>query len=151
MVHGVAVAVAVDPDGPLVGVLFQGASGAGKSLAALSLITECRWARSCLVADDCVIINNRHHVLNASAPSKITGRLELRGFGLISVKSAPDVILRIVFDLDKKPERMPSVGSFEPFPNGPWVPLLPFDLKSVSSISARVTLTLRAFLAGQIS
>lgn len=150
MVHGVAIAVAVDPDGPLAGVLLLGGAGAGKSQTAISLMKECRWQRTRLVADDCVIIENINDVLIASAPKKLSGYLELHGFGPVGVKSRDTAQLRVAFDLDRRPERLPLVGSFEPFEHGPWIPQLPLCLSAPSSVYARITMTIRSFLAGQI-
>lgn len=150
MVHGVAVAVAVDPDGPLAGVLLIGASGKGKSQTALSLINECRWQRTRLVADDCVILRSDGESLLASPPEALTGKVELRGFGPIEIPVQKNIVVKLVLDLDKSLARIPAISSYEPTDDGPWAPLLPFSSMNSGSTSARVVLMLRSFLAGQI-
>lgn len=150
MVHGVAVAVGVDPDGPLAGVLLIGGAGKGKSQTALSLINECQWGRSRLVADDCVVLRAHRTELLASAPALLAGLVEVRGFGPVRVPVQKKIAIKLVLDFDKPSERIPSVSSFEPLDSGPWAPLMPFDPNQQLAVSARIGLMLRSFLAGQI-
>lgn len=79
LMAGVAIAIAVDADGPLAGALIIGAPGAGKSRIALALLETCPWSRSRLVADDAIHL----HLLNASLiarpPEAIAGLMEIRG------------------------------------------------------------------------
>ena len=66
------------------GVLFQGESGVGKSEVAIELIQ--RGHR--LIADDAVEIKvTNHHTLIGSAPGLIRNYMELRGIGVVDVRS----------------------------------------------------------------
>ncbi len=66
-----------------VGILLTGASGVGKSETAMELIK--RGHR--LIADDNVILKEIAHELTGSAPDIIRYFMELRGIGIINVKS----------------------------------------------------------------
>ena len=76
-IHGVL----MDIDG--IGVLINGKSGIGKSEAALELVH--RGHR--LVADDAVIIKKIDNKLYGSCPENIRYFMEIRGIGIINVKS----------------------------------------------------------------
>jgi len=88
------------------GLLIRGPSGSGKSSLALALIE--RDAR--LVADDRVHVAACGGRLVAGAPARISGRLELRGRGLIDVPRERNCVLRLVVDIvsDEALERMPQ-------------------------------------------
>ncbi len=91
-----ATAVQLDtPDGP-VGVLLRGPSGSGKSDLALRLID----AGARLVADDQSRLIARGGRLFASAPAELAGTLEVRGFGLTGVPSAPEAEVALIAELD---------------------------------------------------
>lgn len=107
-IHGVAIALAVDPDGPLCGALLIGASGAGKSLLALDAIEGCPWRRTRLVADDRVNLAAASGMLVASAPPRLTGLLEVRGLGPIEVPVTASAQIRLVASLDGPFERTPE-------------------------------------------
>jgi serine kinase of HPr protein (carbohydrate metabolism regulator) len=77
------------------GLLIRGPSGSGKSSLALSLIE--RGAR--LVADDRVHVAACGGRLVAGAPARISGRIELRGRGLIEVPRERNCVLRLVVDI----------------------------------------------------
>lgn len=64
------------------GVLLQGESGIGKSECALDLITKGHR----LVADDVVELENLGGRLEGKAPELISGILEIRGLGIVSVR-----------------------------------------------------------------
>lgn len=66
-----------------VGVLITGEAGIGKSETALELIT--RGHR--LVADDTVHVKNRSDLLVGTCPAKIQYFMEVRGLGIINVKT----------------------------------------------------------------
>lgn len=66
-----------------VGVLISGKSGIGKSETALELVK--RGHR--LVADDAVVVKNVRETLVGSAPSVIRFLMELRGIGIVDVRS----------------------------------------------------------------
>ena len=99
-VHGTAVALGETA------VLLRGPSGSGKSDLALRLIDG--GAR--LVADDRVDLTSKGTTLVASAPSPLTGLLEVRGLGILTfphLKSAP---IGLVVDLvaPQAIERLPE-------------------------------------------
>lgn len=96
VVHGVL----LDISG--VGVLITGNAGIGKSETALELIS--RGHR--LVADDTVVIKNTGELLVGTCPHKIQYYMEVRGIGIINVKTMfgpgairPEKTIEIVAEL----------------------------------------------------
>lgn len=77
MMHGVLM------DVHSVGVLITGKSGMGKSETALELIK--RGQR--LIADDAVLIKNVRNTLVGTAPEAIRFLLEVRGIGIVDIRS----------------------------------------------------------------
>lgn len=65
------------------GVLITGESGSGKSELALGLLD--RGHR--LVADDAVSIHRTANGLIGRCPEKLVGRIEVRGLGILSIKT----------------------------------------------------------------
>lgn len=140
--HGVAVAVAVDRDGPLAGALLLGRSGAGKSRLALDLVDACPFGRTRLVADDIVDFAREGGSVVMSAPKALRGLVEQRGFGIMTAPSVSAVRLTAVFDLETEPGRL-SVSRPFASPAGGEAPLYPargFD-------AARIRRALRAILS----
>jgi HPr kinase/phosphorylase len=87
-----------------VGVLIIGKSGSGKSSLALSLIG----LGGTLVADDRTILTAVDEQLIASCPASITGKIEARGFGILTTEPTQRCIVRLVVDMDQsEPERLP--------------------------------------------
>jgi hypothetical protein len=86
------------------GVLIAGRSGAGKSDLALRLIDR----GAALVSDDYTLVAAAGGRLLASAPATISGRLEIRGVGIVALAAARDVPVCLLADLDSAPERMPE-------------------------------------------
>jgi serine kinase of HPr protein (carbohydrate metabolism regulator) len=99
-VHATAVLVGAD------GVLIRGESGAGKSALALALIE--RAGR--LIADDRLTLSACHGRIVATAPVSISGKIELRGRGIIDVPHEPSGVIRLVVDIvsEDRVERMPE-------------------------------------------
>jgi HPr kinase/phosphorylase len=101
--HGSAVAVGDHA------LLITGAPGTGKTTLALEMIA----LGAELIADDRVEIRvapgpDGDPRLWLSAPLKLTGLVEVRGFGLIRLTARPRAALRLVADLDRsEPERLP--------------------------------------------
>lgn len=89
LVHGTCVAVGGR------GVLLRGRSGAGKSDLALRMIAD--GAR--LVADDQVVVRVAARRLIASAPDALRGLLEVRGIGIVPMKTISRAPLSLVVDL----------------------------------------------------
>ena len=125
------------------GVLILAASGAGKSDLALKLIDEAGYGisskllRSQLVADDQVVVMRRGKALTASAPPALKGKLEIRGLGIVDVKTKTKVTLGLVVKLQAHAhiERMPDSATFEIL--GISLPLIEID-GSTASATARL-------------
>jgi serine kinase of HPr protein (carbohydrate metabolism regulator) len=91
------------------GVLLCGASGCGKSDLALRLID--RGAR--LVSDDYTELSVVEGRLIATAPDTITGKLEVRGIGIIEFANVSDIPIALCVGLDQPPQRLPLEQSYE--------------------------------------
>ena len=98
--HGTVVAV----NG--VGVLLRGKPGSGKSSLALRLIDTEGFGlgekplRARLVADDQFMLEKTDAGLMATAPTALAGLLEIRGIGIVRVAHDPQVVLKLVVDLE---------------------------------------------------
>lgn len=98
LVHGTCVAL-----GPTA-ALLRGPSGAGKSDLALRFLFLARRGPAALqppllVADDQVQLIRDGSRLRAKAPDTIRGKIEIRGVGIVEVKSLPEAELGLVVDL----------------------------------------------------
>ena len=95
------------------GVLIRGKSGAGKSDLALRLID----AGAALVADDQVLLENGI----ASAPARLQGLLEVRGFGIVKLPFAETTAIALTVDLcsadeiERLPDRFDGIMRLDPF------------------------------------
>ncbi len=89
------------------GVLLAGRSGAGKSDLALRLIDR----GATLVSDDYTELRRIGETLLARAPAAISGKIELRGVGIIELEPAADVPICLYADLDAAPERLPEAAA----------------------------------------
>lgn len=95
------------------GVLIRGKSGAGKSDLALRLID----AGAALVADDQVLLENGI----ASAPARLQGLLEVRGFGIVKLPFAETTTIALTVDLcsadeiERLPDRFDGIMRLDPF------------------------------------
>lgn len=79
------------------GALFIGASGSGKSAAALELVS--RGAQ--LVSDDQVLVRRDRDQIIASCPDGFEGWIEARGIGILRVPFARDIPVTVVVDMDQ--------------------------------------------------
>jgi HPr kinase/phosphorylase len=77
------------------GVLLRGDPGAGKSDLALRLIDE----GAVLVADDYCQIGVENGVLIAETPPQIAGKIEVRGYGIVTMPFLSRTAVRLVVDL----------------------------------------------------
>lgn len=145
-IHGVAIAVALDWDGPLAGALIVGPSGGGKSALALSLIESCPWRRTALVADDIVLATFRERALWARAPAALAGLIEIRGFGPARIRTVCEARLCAAFDLGVPSERLPE-PSMKQFGANASLPLWPFA--PGGDAPSRLRAILRSVLGGQ--
>jgi serine kinase of HPr protein (carbohydrate metabolism regulator) len=96
--------------------LLRGPSGCGKSDLALRFLYLARRGPAALeapilVADDQVCLVRDGGRLTASAPATIRSKLEVRGVGIIDVKSLQDAELALVVDLV-------AAGDVERLPDG---------------------------------
>ncbi|MGE0409406.1 MAG: HPr kinase/phosphorylase [Amphiplicatus sp.] len=149
-IHGVAAALALDPDGPLVGALFLGAAGSGKSALVLSLVETCPWRRSALVADDVVLLAARERAVFARPPGALAGLIEARGFGPVRVRTVPEARLLAAFDLALRAERAPAprIKEWSAALRLPVWPLAP-DEGALAGGAGRLRGILRAIVSGQ--
>lgn len=86
------------------GVLILGPSGAGKSALALQLLA----LGASLVADDQTALAVEDGQLIARCPAPITGLIEARGVGLLSVPTVPEAEVVLVADLaQQEDQRLP--------------------------------------------
>lgn len=109
LVHGTCVALGHTA------ALLRGPSGAGKSDLALRFLFLARRGPAALeapilVADDQVRIARRGPRLLASAPPTIRGKIEVRGVGIVDLKSLAEAELALVVDLVRaeEVERLPD-------------------------------------------
>ena len=85
-------------------VMIEGASGSGKSDLALRLIDR----GAALVSDDQTLVVRSGKTLLARAPTKIAGRIEVRGIGILSMAHIDDVPVGLLVRVDGAVERMPE-------------------------------------------
>jgi len=88
-------------------VLLSGPPGVGKSDVALRLID----GGAVLVADDQVFLRCEGHILMASPPSTIAGKMEIRHIGLMEMPfmaSAPVVLFVELVGFDIDLDRLPD-------------------------------------------
>lgn len=97
-VHGACVAIGGRA------VLIEGRSGEGKSDLALRLIDR----GAALVADGQVICQRSDKVLLASAPAHLTGRIEVRGLGIVEMPSVERIPVDLLIVILDAPPRFPE-------------------------------------------
>ena len=85
-------------------VLIEGRSGSGKSDLALRLID--RGAK--LVSDDYTLVVRQGAGLVARAPATITGKMEVRGIGIVDLPQVDDVPVALIVQLDAEVLRLPE-------------------------------------------
>lgn len=130
-----------------VAVLLRGRSGAGKSDLALRLID----AGARLVADDLTVLARRGGALWAAAPVVISGRIEVRGLGIVPVPTSAGARVALVADLvaAEEVERLPEPAAvrFLGFAV-PRIVLAPFEASAPAKLRLAVRLTTRGILPG---
>src|SRR5262245_11546093 len=112
LVHGACVALGRGA------ALIRGPSGSGKSDLALRFLFLARRGPAALeapvlVADDQVRLVSDGKRILASAPEAIRGRIEVRGVGIVALKSIPEAELVLVVDLvdSGETERLPGTDA----------------------------------------
>ena len=118
-------------------VLLRGPSGSGKSDLALRLIDG--GAR--LIADDQVLLTAEAGRIQATAPMRIAGRIEVRGVGIVQVATIEAAPVALVVDL-VAPADVPRL----PEPNEcrlagitlPSIALAPFEASAAAKVRLAV-------------
>ncbi len=87
-------------------VLISGRSGSGKSDLALRLIDR----GAALVSDDYTIVRRVGRRLLATAPPNISGKMEVRGLGILEFAAVAEAPVALVVDLGRDLERMPTAN-----------------------------------------
>jgi len=110
LVHGTCVALGRGA------ALLRGPPGSGKSDLALRFLYLARRGPAALeapllVADDQVRLARAGERILVAAPATIRGKIEVRGIGIIEVKSVAEAELKLVVDLvwPDQVERMPEL------------------------------------------
>lgn len=121
------------------GILFLGASGAGKSDLSLRLITS---FGAKLVADDRVDIKITNDKVIAAAPDILKGLLEVRGVGIISLPPQDSVEVNLVVNLTTAQlERLPEKSFYEiAGVSLPQISLNPFEISASAKVLAAISL-----------
>lgn len=121
------------------GILFLGASGAGKSDLSLRLITS---FGAKLVADDRVDIKITNDKVIAAAPDILKGLLEVRGVGIISLPPQDSVEVNLVVNLTTAQlERLPEKSFYEiAGVSLPQISLNPFEISAPAKVLAAISL-----------
>jgi HPr kinase/phosphorylase len=103
LIHATCVAVSG------IGVLIRGASGAGKSDLALRLID----GGATLVSDDYCNVAADGGRLLLTPPPNIAGKMEVRGYGIVTLAHHSSVAVGLVVDLAQETDiaRMPEQQS----------------------------------------
>jgi serine kinase of HPr protein (carbohydrate metabolism regulator) len=127
------------------GILLRGEPGCGKSDLALRLIDT--GAR--LVADDRTDLASDGARLLASAPPAISGRIEVRGLGIVSMPAVAKAVVRLAVDLlpEAGIERLPTCRMCTYL--GVDLPLLrlaPFEASAVAKLRLAVRETVQGRL-----
>ena len=111
-------------------VVISGPSGSGKSDLALRMLDR----GFTLVSDDQTIVRKDGNRLLATAPPTITGKLEIRGIGIIDMECVTDVPVALIVELTSDFQRLPDENRERPI-LGIGVPLITIDAMSASAAS----------------
>ena len=105
-------------------LLIEGPAGSGKSSLALALIDR----GAGLIGDDAVALSVRGARLIAARPPNITGLLEVRGVGLVTLPCAPPAPVALILTLGgPPPPRLPEAPLATRLVEGIAIPVLAFD------------------------
>ena len=110
--------------------LISGPSGSGKSDLALRLLDR----GFTLVSDDQTIVRRTGDRLIASAPPTISGKLEIRGVGIVTMEHQNDVPVALLVELTSEIQRLPDDSRERPI-LGVALPLISVDAMAASAAS----------------
>ncbi len=111
-------------------VLISGPSGSGKSDLSLRLLDR----GFALVSDDQTIVRRDGDRLIASAPPALTGKLEIRGIGIVDMDHLADVPVALFVELTSEIQRLPDENRERPVLGVP-IPLISIDATAASAAS----------------
>ena len=111
-------------------VMISGPSGSGKSDLALRLLDR----GFTLVSDDQTIVRRSGEQLIASSPPTISGKLEIRGVGIVAMDHVDDVPLALLVELTSEIQRLPDDSRERPI-LGVALPLISVDAMTASAAS----------------
>lgn len=111
-------------------VLISGPSGSGKSDLALRMLDR----GFTLVSDDRTILRKEGGKLLASPPATISGKLEIRGVGIVDMDSVSDVPVALLVELTADIQRLPD-DDRERLIMGIGIPLIRVDAMTASAPS----------------
>ncbi|MEO1042245.1 MAG: hypothetical protein AAFX52_08140 [Pseudomonadota bacterium] len=139
--HGTAIGVALDLEGPLRGVLLVGPPGSGKSRLAAELIAHCPHQRTGLIADDLIKFDSCGWAIAPEAGPL----LHLRGVGIAKVRGAPPMAIDFIVTLGTiDPEQDMTMGKESALLGAQTVPVEPDGANA-----AALRLALRSLASGQ--
>lgn len=131
------------------GILFTGPSGSGKSELAFSFLTEAERCglSAALIADDQIFVYRDGETIMAERPETIAGLLELRGSGIVSLKSIACAPLHFAVTSVLSPAnpRLPDDDEVLPLPCGGHLPLLRIPLSSLTPYGKFAALAQKLF------
>jgi HPr kinase/phosphorylase len=132
------------------GVLIRGPSGSGKSSLVLALLGADPVSTR-LVADDRVRVAPHHGRLVATVPKSISGKIEIRGQGVVPRPHVSPVVIRLVVDLLPAAEcpRMPSPMEQRATIAGVGLPCLMLPI-GASDAAARVRIAVESLQAEKV-
>jgi serine kinase of HPr protein (carbohydrate metabolism regulator) len=111
-------------------VMIAGPSGSGKSDLALRLLDR----GFTLVSDDQTIVRRSEERLIASSPPTISGKLEIRGVGIVAMDHVDDVPVALLVELTSDIQRLPDENRERPILGIP-LPLISVDAMTASAAS----------------
>src|SRR5215210_9355247 len=111
-------------------VLTIGPSGSGKSDLTLRLLDR----GFALVSDDQTLVKRDGDRLLASPPPNISGKLEIRGIGIVDVDHLTDMPVALIVELTSDIQRLPDDSRERPI-LGVKLPLITIDAMTASAPS----------------